>query len=167
MQKRIAGSCQSGVAWKTRRPWGVARVCTLLSQIQMRRRERTLGRGIVLPKLGVSVALLKVHRCFSCKKRSQGCVYHGVEARGIGCQARSLHLSWRLQWLVCFCPDIYHSQHFHSSLKICFPPGIISLQPEELPLAFLEMNIFWQRFSCGKCFYEKIFLLGMKFCLTS
>lgn len=51
----------------------------------------------------------------------------------------------RLQWPVCFCPDVYHSQHFHSSLKIHFPPGIISLQPEELPLAFLIVLICWQQ----------------------
>lgn len=54
-------------------------------------------------------------------------------------------LSWRLQWQVCFCPDIYRSQHFHSSLKIQFPSGIISLHPEKFPLAFLEMEIFWQQ----------------------
>lgn len=51
----------------------------------------------------------------------------------------------RLQWPVCCHPDIYIPSVFIPLWKSKFPSSIISLQSEEGPLAFLEVQICWQQ----------------------
>lgn len=61
-------------------------------------------------------------------------MYHGVEARSIGCQAESLHAVLKAAVASLFLPDVLPFPAFSFLSENHFPPVIISLQPEELPL---------------------------------